>query len=426
MGKRPSWAAFCFSRSFNCYIYNRVCDFTLQAAWVNGMFEDQSIIFTLFLVFTGAALTATLMLYSRQALIIGYILSGIALGPWGLNWVSDTGLIAGMAEVGIIFLLFLLGLNLTPQKLLELLRQTTLVTCITSVVFFGAGWAIAELFGFSTREALLIGIAAMFSSTIIAIKLLPTTTLHHRHTGEVIISVLLLQDFVAILVMLGLQGLESAGLQVADVARPLLALPLVVGFAYLLARYALLWLLQRFDQVPEYIFLLILGWCLGIAQLAHMAGLSHEIGAFLAGIIIATSPISLFIAERLKPLRDFFLVLFFFALGASLDLDAIGRVFVPAALLALVMLGLKPVVFRYALGRVAESPRLAWETGWRLGQMSEFSLLIAYLAVNLPGISADAIILIQVATVLTFIGSSSVVVLKFPTPVAVSDRLRRD
>ena len=84
------------------------------------------------------------------------------------------------------------------------------------------------------------------------------------------------------------------------------------------------------------------------------------------------------------------------------------------------------MVFRYALGQVAESPRLAWETGWRLGQMSEFSLLIAYLAVGVPGIGADTIILIQVATVLTFIGSSSIVVLKFPTPVAVSDRLRRD
>ena len=83
------------------------------------MFEDHSFIVTLFLVFTGAALTATLMLYSRQALIIGYIVTGIALGPWGLNWVSDTQLIADIADVGIIFLLFLLGLNLTPQKLLQ-------------------------------------------------------------------------------------------------------------------------------------------------------------------------------------------------------------------------------------------------------------------------------------------------------------------
>lgn len=390
------------------------------------MLEHQSIIFMLFLVFAGAALTATLMLYSRQALIIGYIIAGVALGPWGLNFVSDTWLIAGMAEVGIIFLLFLLGLNLTPQKLVDLFRQTTLVTLVTSVVFCLVGWGIARLAGFSTMESLLIGIAAMFSSTIIAIKLLPTTVLHHRHMGEVIISVLLLQDLVAILVMLGLQGLESAGVRLTEILRPLFALPLLVGVALLLARYVLLWLVRRLDRVPEYIFLLILAWCLGIAQLAHTAGLSYEIGAFLAGIIIATSPVSLFIAERLKPLRDFFLVLFFFALGASLDLDSISRVIIPAAVLASVMLGLKPFAFRFAFGRVAESPQLAWEAAWRLGQMSEFSLLIAYLAMHLPGIRPDTIILIQVATVLTFIGSSSIVVLKFPTPVSVSDRLRRD
>jgi Kef-type K+ transport system membrane component KefB len=390
------------------------------------MLEDQSIIATLFLVFTGAALVATLMLFSRQALIIGYIVTGIALGPWGLGWVSDTVLISGMAEVGIIFLLFLLGLNLAPQKLLALLRQTTLVTVMTSVVFCVAGWTIASLAGFGFLESLLIGVAAMFSSTIIGIKLLPTTVLHHRHTGEVIISVLLLQDLVAIVVMLGLQGLESSDVQLADLVRPLVALPLLIGVALFLERYVLLPLLRRLDRVQEYIFLLILAWCLGIAQFAHWAGLSYEIGAFLAGIIVATSPIAAFIAERLKPLRDFFLVMFFFALGASLDLGAINRVALPAVLLAIAMLGIKPVVFRVALGQVAESPRLAWETGWRLGQMSEFSLLIAYLASQIAVIGPDTTILIQVATILTFIGSSSIVVLNFSTPVALSERLRRD
>jgi Kef-type K+ transport system membrane component KefB len=390
------------------------------------MFENQSIITTLFLVFTSAALIATLMLYARQALIIGYIFAGITLGPWGLNWISDTRLIAGIADVGIIFLLFLLGMNLTPQKLLQLLRQTTLVNLMTSVIFCVTGWSIAKLFGFSTLEALLIGVAAMFSSTIIGIKLLPTTVLHHRHTGEVIISVLLFQDLVAILVMLGLQSLESASFQAVDLLLPLLALPLLIATAFVLDRLVLLKLFSRMDRVQEYIFLLTLAWCLGIAHLGHTIGLSYEIGAFLAGVVFASHPIALVIAERLKPLRDFFLVLFFFALGASLDLDVIGRVAIPAMVLALVFLAMKPVVFRYALGQVAESPRLAWETGWRLGQMSEFSLLIAFLAVGVPGIGADTISVIQVSTVLTFIGSSSLIVLRFPTPVAVSDRLRRD
>jgi Kef-type K+ transport system membrane component KefB len=272
----------------------------------------------------------------------------------------------------------------------------------------------------------LVGVAAMFSSTIIGIKLLPTTVLHHRHTGEVIISVLLLQDLLAIVVMLGLQALANNAVSLADLARPLVTLPLLIGAAWLTSQYVLLWLFRRYDRVQEYIFLLTLAWCLGVAQAAHAVGLSWEIGAFIGGVVLASSPIALFIAERLKPLRDFFLVLFFFALGANLDLGKLGAVWLPATVLALVMLALKPLVFRFALGRVAETPQLAWETGFRLGQMSEFSLLIAMLATSVPGMNPQVIVLVQLATLLTFTLSSSLVVFYFPTPVALNERLRRD
>jgi Kef-type K+ transport system membrane component KefB len=393
--------------------------------------DQQSIVFSLFLIFTGAAVVATLALYARQALIIGYILLGIALGPWGMAWIADTSLIADIAKVGIIFLLFLLGLNLSPKKLILLLRQTMLITLITSIALCIAGWAIAQAFGFTLAESLLVGVTAMFSSTIIGIKLLPTTVLHHRHTGEVIISVLLLQDFIAIIVLLALQGLGSAGGEAAntvlrDAGLLVLALPALIAIAYVLERYVLLRLLQKFDRVQEFVFLLALAWCLGIAQLAHSIGLTYEIGAFIAGIIVATSPIALFIAESLKPLRDFFLVLFFFALGASLNLEIASHVVLPAFVLGFAMLALKPVIYRVAIGSVAETPKLAWETGWRLGQMSEFSLLITFLALQSPYIGQQAVFMIQLATLITFIGSSTIVVLNFPTPVAASDRLRRD
>ena len=390
------------------------------------MLEHQSIVFTLFLIFTGAACFATLALFARQALIVGYIVLGVLVGPWGAGWVADTRLIANLAEIGIIFLLFLLGLNLKPQKLWLLLKQTLLVTLLTSIIFGLVGAAIALGFGFTVAESALVGIAAMFSSTIVGIKLLPTTVLHHRHTGEVIISVLLLQDLIAIVVLLALQGLETGALGWLDFGRLVLALPLLIGAAFLAERYLLMPLFRRFDRVQEYMFLLTLAWCLGIAQLAHSVGLSYEIGAFVGGIVVATSPIALFIAESLKPLRDFFLVMFFFAMGASLDLEVAARVLPPAIVLGVVMLALKPVVFRFALGRVAESAELAWETGWRLGQMSEFSLLITFLAIQSVLIGQQVAIMIQLATLITFIGSSTIVVLRFPTPVGVSDRLRRD
>lgn len=388
--------------------------------------QTHSIIYSLFLIFVGCAITATLALWARQALIVGYIILGMLLGPWGLAWVDDTALLADIAEIGIMFLLFMLGLNLAPQKLLFLLKQTTIVTIITSTSFSLFGVVVALAFGFSWLDALIIGFSAMFSSTIIGLKLLPTTVLHHRHTGEVIISVLLLQDLIAIAVMLWLGAQSAESSTIGDVAMIVISLPAIIGVAWLGEKYLLLRLIRKFDRVQEFIFLLAIAWCLGIAQLAHAAGLSYEIGAFIAGITLATNPIALFIAESLKPVRDFFLVLFFFAIGANINLVTAIANWLPALILAAGLLVLKPIVFRFALDRVSESPKLAWETGWRLGQMSEFSLLIVFLALEHQLLSAGAANVVQLATVLTFIGSSSWIVMRFPTPAALSDGLRRD
>lgn len=383
-------------------------------------------IFSLFLIFVGAALFATLALFARQSLIIGYIFLGIVLGPWGLKWVTDTDLIQDISNIGIIFLLFLLGLNLSPRKLLQLLKQTTLVTIITSGVFASVGWAIATLAGFDFTNAIIAGVACMFSSTIIGLKLLPTTVLHHRHTGEVIISVLLLQDMIAIVVLLAFQAVSSESNTALELAKLVVLLPALIGVSWVLKHYVLLKLFFRYDRIQEYVFLLALAWCLGIAQLAHSIGFSHETGAFIAGITVATSPIALFIAESLKPLRDFFLVLFFFALGAGLNISVLGNIWLPAILLGIAMLLIKPVVFRYALRSVSETSRLGWETGFRLGQMSEFSLLIVFVALQSALIEPLTVYFIQLATLVTFVGSSYSIVLRYPTPIAVSDKLRRD
>jgi len=384
------------------------------------------IVFTVFLVFTGAAVFATLALYARQSLLVAYILLGVMFGPWGLGLVDDPVLIRGISEFGIMFLLFLLGLNLQPQELLRMVRKTTLVTVVSSLLFAVIGYAIAATFGFSHMEALLIGGAATFSSTIIGLKLLPTTMLHHQRTGEVIISILLLQDLFAIVLLLVVQGSSAGEMPLLDLLLLLLALPALVLLAWLLTRYLLLPLIRRFDRIHEYVFLMTIGWCLGIAQLAHWMGLSAEIGAFIGGVTLASSPIAVFIAESLKPLRDFFLVLFFFSLGAGFDLGMVEQVFLPAALLAVALMLVKPVVFRQLLLRTGESGKRSHEVGYRLGQMSEFSLLLAVLALDMHVIGEQASYLIQLATLLTFLVSSYLVVLRFPTPIAVSEALRRD
>ncbi len=389
---------------------------------------DVSITYTFFLIFSGAAIFASLALATRQPLIIAYIALGACLGPYGMSMVTDTGLLADVGHIGIIFLLFLLGLDMQPQALISTLKKSTVVAIISSAVFFLMGMLVALLFGFELTDALIIGAAMMFSSTIIGIKLLPTTVLHHRHIGELMIGLLLLQDLIAIIVLMVLFGASAnnTGGMGRQLALSFLGLPLMVGGAWLIVKYLMLPLLARFDRFHEYIFLLAIGWCLGLAETASAIGLSEEIGAFIAGITIATSPISQYIAVNLKPLRDFFLILFFFAVGARFDLMLLGDIWLPALVLSVLVLSVKPVTFRWLLKGVSEKRILAWDLGFRLGQGSEFALLIAYVAASAALVSERASILIQATTILTLLASSYIVVLNYPTPIAISDKLRRD
>ncbi len=385
------------------------------------------IVESFFYIFAGAAALATLALYTRQPMLVAYIILGCLLGPFGGAWVSDPTLLREIAEFGIIFLLFLVGLNLQPAKLRNMVGESLLTALVTTVVFFAVGFLVMLAFGFSLVEAAVTGIAASFSSTILGIKLLPTTALHHRHIGEMVVSLLLIQDLLAILAIITLTGLGTdVSAVLTSMGTIFIGLPLLGLFAYLGVRFLLLKLISIYDAFQEYIFLVAIGWCLGIAQLASVIGLSLEIGAFIAGVSLATSPIAQYIAESLRPLRDFFLVLFFFSVGAALQIDLIGEIWVAAVLLAALLIAVKPVVFAVTLKSQGEHNQVAWEVGYRLGQASEFSLLLSYIAVSNALVSDQAALVIQFATVLTLVVSSYFVIFRYPSPIAPNPKLRRD
>ncbi|MDI9818249.1 MULTISPECIES: cation:proton antiporter [unclassified Legionella] len=385
-----------------------------------------AVFYTIFLIFAGAAVFSTIVLYTKQSLLVAYILLGAALGPWGLRLVSDISVVQQVGDIGIVFLLFLLGLHLQPQNLVHMLRKITWIAIVSSVLFAVIAYLIGRWFGLSVTESMILGAAMMFSSTIIGLKLLPTTILHHQHTGEVMISVLLMQDVIAIIVLILINGAQGAGFSWNDLILVGLALPGLTLFGFAVERYVLVKLLARFDRTQEYVFLLSIGWCLGMSFLAQKLGLSEDIGAFVAGVALASSPISLYIAESLKPLRDFFLVMFFFSIGATFNFSFGAQVVIPACILAFLMLLIKPLLFNFLLSRAGEKKPVAREVGLRLGQASEFSLLVASIALSTRLISEVAANLIQATTILTFIVSSYLVVLKYPTPIALSDKMRKD
>lgn len=389
--------------------------------------HEEAVFYTMFLIFAGAAVLSTLVLYTRQSLLVAYILLGAAFGPWGFKLITDLTAVKQVGDIGIVFLLFLLGLHLQPQNLLHMLKKVTWIALLSSSLFALLAYFIGRWFGLSVNEALVLGASMMFSSTIIGLKLLPTTILHHQHTGEVMISVLLMQDIIAIVVLILINGAQNPeGLSWHDFVSVCVTLPALIFFSFAVERYVLVKLLARFDRTQEYVFLLSIGWCLGLSVLALQLGLSEDIGAFVAGVALASSPISLFIAESLKPLRDFFLVMFFFSVGATFNFGYAAQILIPALMLSALMLIIKPLCFHLFLYKAGEKKAVSKEVGMRLGQASEFSLLVASIALTTNLISDVASNLIQATTILTFIVSSYVVVLKYPTPMSFSDKMRKD
>lgn len=321
-------------------------------------------------------------------------------------------------DIGIIFLMFLLGLHLKPQSLFRAIYGMAGITFVSSAIFFVVGFFVGYWYGYSLAENMIIGACMMFSSTIVSFKLLPidVNIEKHQFTSEVMIGILLLQDLIAIMVLLGVDIVSSkgGGVGFTHVVFILLSLPGILLFVFLVERYILKKLFARFSQVHEYMFLVSIAWCLGIAQLAKTVGLSYEIGAFIAGVAIAASPIAFYISGQMRPIRDFFLVLFFFLIGASFNLRYFGVIFIPALILTGVFLVLKPFVFRFLLQRIKETKPIATEVGIRLGQLSEFSLLVIFAADRSELIGHSVVYLVQAITMLMFITSSYLVVVRYP------------
>ena len=405
-----------------------------------------NIIFELVLIFAGAAVLATLFLYLKQPIILAYIALGMVIGPSGLQFINNPQHIEKLSHIGIILLLFLIGLNLRPDRMVGLFGKVSALTLATSVVFLSIAMLTALLLGFPFMQSLIIGAALMFSSTIIGLKLIPTTTLHHKHRGEMMVSVLLLQDILAIIIILLVTGGQESNIPLT-VSLLLLKLIVLTAISFYVVKYIITALYIKFDTIHEHTFLMSLGWGLMVAGAAEYVGLSFEMGAFVAGVSFATLPIALVIAEELKPLRDFFLILFFFSIGAQFDLMVMADVILQGVviamiivvskpsndvrerakdLVAMVIVLSKPLIFRWAFNLAGEKDYVSAELGIRLGQASEFSLLVAYSALLSGMIDQRSSYLIQIVVVLTFVISTYWVINKYPTPISSEASQRRD
>lgn len=376
------------------------------------------------LIVIASGILSLVALFLRQPIVVAYLAGGLLLSTSGLNLIHDTALIDDISLIGITLLLFLAGIVLHPRRLKELFRQTILLTLANSFISFIVVAAFCLLWGFSLKTALFIGLPLIFSSTILVLKLVPTTALHHKRMGAYCIAILIAEDLIAIAMLIVLDAGHSTD------AMPWLTLPLkaiaLIAATFLAEQFVLRRLMAYCSRFTETLNLLALGWCLGIAVLAELLGLSHEIGAFIAGVALSRSPLSYFLSEGLKPFRDFFLIFFFFVLGTRLDLGTVRSLLLPGILLTLLMMATKYFSFRTLFRIIGEEKPFAHETGMRLAQASEFSLIVAVVA-HTDGWLPDAgFQMIQLVTILSLVISSYVVVARFPSPLATNPKLKQD
>jgi len=384
----------------------------------------ENFFFDIGIVVVFSALLAWVALFFRQPIIIAYIFCGILIGPWGLSLVKQVDFVDRIAHIGIPLLLFLAGLDLKPRHFAELLKNSwwqTLGSCFLVALISSL---FAFIWGFDVIDSLFLGQALMFSSTILVVKLLPTTTLHQKMMGAFCIAILIAQDVLAVGVLMMITSTAAVG--ASQIFFLAFKGVLLLGVALLVEQFFVRRMMEYCDQFHETLYLLSLAWCMGVAMLAKELGFSYEVGAFIAGMTLARSPIALFLAQGLKFFRDFFLVLFFFVLGARLDLFLTVRLLWPAVLLGIFLVIVKPLVFSSLFQFSRGQGINLKEASVRLGQASEFSLIIAIMAYETGYVTLEMSQFIQLTTIVTMIVSSYRVVYAYPTPLGVMEKLHRD
>jgi Kef-type K+ transport system membrane component KefB len=351
-----------------------------------------------------AALMGVLALWLRQPLIIAFILVGILEGPAVLGWVTAADQIDLLAKIGIALLLFVVGLRL-DLRLVRTLGPVAVVTGLgqmmfSSVVAYLAAWG----FGMESVAALYIAAALAFSSTIIVVKLLSDKREIDALHGRTAVGVLIVQDIVVIAVLLTLTAFdagseatgpgEGAAAVLAKAAALLAALGIVM-------RYVLPALVHRLAVSQELLVLFGMAWAVALAAGAEAVGFSKEVGAFLAGVSLASTPYREALGARLVSLRDFLLLFFFIDLGAGLDLGPLGAQAGAAVLFSVLVLLGKPLIIMLILGALGYRSRTGFLTGLSLAQISEFSLILAALGVGLGHIDSETTSIITLVAIIT-------------------------
>lgn len=367
---------------------------TLQA---NALFDIAIIIII-------ATFVAYIIKLLRQPLILAYVLTGLILGPAWLGLVRDQSIILTLSEIGIAFLLFFVGLEINFKKLKQITGVSLIIACIQVALTFLAGFYLSLHFGLSQVSAFYIGAVVAFSSTMVVIKLLSDKdeldTLHSR----IILGILLIQDIIVIFLLAILNKINE-NFTLTVLYEPLFKGVILFALAILLSKFVFAKIFDFAAKSRELLLFCALAVCFLFSLIAAYLGFSIVIGAFIAGLSLASLPYSIDIAGEVSPLKNFFALLFFVALGMQLKLDSFNFSFNFLIYLLLIVVLLKPLIIMIITSMFGYDKRTSFLSSMSLGQISEFSLIIVLLGLQLGHIDSEifslTVILAGITMVLT-------------------------
>lgn len=355
------------------------------------------------LLLAAAAGIGALAIRLRQPLILAYIVVGILAGPVGLGWITAHDPLDLLAQVGVAVLLFTVGLKLD----LHLVRRLGAVALATGLgqLFFTIlfGYLLGLALGMDHLKAIYVAVALTFSSTIIIVKLLSDKKELDSLHGRIAVGFLIVQDIAVLIAMMTMSTLNMAGTGGIAATLGMIALKLAVAGLLLAAamRYVLPRLLDLVAHSQELMLLFAIAWGVALASLGEMLGFSKEVGAFLAGFSLATSPYREAMSGRLNPVRDFLLLFFFLDLGAKLEFQAFeGQAVAALVLSAFVLIG-NPFIVMAIMGYMGYRKRTGFMAGLTVAQISEFSIVFVAMGVSLGHVGGDALGLVTLVGLVT-------------------------
>lgn len=364
----------------------------------------QSVFYEIALLLALAALIGAVGQALRQPLIVSFIAAGVLAGPSLLNIARTDAYLDLLASLGIAVLLFLVGLKL-DVKLIRNLGAVAVTTGLGQVGFTaGAGFLICLALGLDTVTSVYVAVALTFSSTIIIVKLMSDKREIDSLHGRIALGFLIVQDIVVVLAMVVLSAIgvgAAAEGGWGDIVRVIASGLVMVAVIALFIQFAANRLVGSLARSPELLVCFAIGWAALLAAVADYLGLSKEMGGLLAGVSLASTPFREALAARLSSLRDFLLLFFFIALGASLDVGVLGQQLIPALILSVFVLVGNPLIVLLIMMAMGYRRRTGFLAGLTVAQISEFSLIFIAVGVSLGHIAPDAMGLVTLVGLIT-------------------------